>query len=203
VGPPPTVGPRPGAGDDGWLAAGGLDVGVEPVDAAAPSPAPFPGGAPPAWGADGGGAGAEGADGACAGAEGAAAEAGWPEAGWPEAGWPDVGWPEAGWAGPAPPEADVACFAGDDPAEAGALGAAAPPVADGDAMPGAVEPVFEGRMTLVGDSALTVARPEVDSDALVSAVFGVSTGGSSAPVEAPAAPDFACVSVIQLVLFFP
>jgi hypothetical protein len=32
-------------------------------------------------------------------------------------------------------------------------------------------------------------------------VAGASTEGSSASVEAPAAPDFACVSVIDQILF--
>jgi hypothetical protein len=53
------------------------------------------------------------------------------------------------------------------------------------------------RITLVGDSGASVEPVDVDSAAPFSVAFGFSTGGSPASVEAPAAPDLACVSVID------
>jgi hypothetical protein len=59
--------------------------------------------------------------------------------------------------------------------------------------------VLEG-LSELAEEALTVGRSDVpvgDSGASCSAAARVSTGASSASVEAPAAPDFACVSVID------
>jgi len=97
---------------------------------------------------------------------------------------------------------DLAAFVG--AGAAGAVGAAAghedvledPPVVP-EVLPAVFAVPDEVRVTLVGDSGTSVDRSVLDSGVPLSVVAGVSTRGSSASVGAPAAPDLACVSVID------